>query len=91
MFEHARGAFAAAGIAPYEISSYARPDRQSRHNGLYWSLSPYLGVGASAASFRPLADGTAWRFSDPSSSGRESRPARAKLDPNAVPRSTVSA
>jgi oxygen-independent coproporphyrinogen-3 oxidase len=65
MFEHARGAFAAAGILPYEISSYARPDRQSRHNRLYWSLSPYLGVGASAASFRPLADGTAWRFSDP--------------------------
>lgn len=65
MFEHARAAFAAAGILPYEISSYARPDRQSRHNRLYWSLSPYLGVGASAASFRPLADGTAWRFSDP--------------------------
>ena len=65
MFEHARGAFAAAGIVPYEISSYARRDRQSRHNRLYWSLSPYLGVGASAASFRPLADGTAWRFSDP--------------------------
>ena len=65
MFEHARGTFAAAGIVPYEISSYARRDRQSRHNRLYWSLSPYMGVGASAASFRPLADGTAWRFSDP--------------------------
>ena len=65
MFEHARGAFAAAGILPYEISSYARRDRQSRHNRLYWSLSPYMGVGAAAASFRPLADGTAWRFSDP--------------------------
>jgi oxygen-independent coproporphyrinogen-3 oxidase len=65
MFEHARGAFAAAGLVPYEISSYARPGRQSRHNRLYWALGPYLGVGASAASFRPLADGTAWRFSDP--------------------------
>jgi len=65
MFEHARGAFAAAGLAPYEISSYAAPGRRSRHNGLYWSLAPYLGVGASAASFRPLADGSAWRFSDP--------------------------
>jgi len=65
MFEHVRGAFAAAGLTPYEVSSYARPDRQSRHNRLYWSLAPYLGVGASAASLRPLADGTAWRFSDP--------------------------
>ena len=65
MFQHARAAFAAGGLAPYEVSSYARPGRQSRHNRLYWSLSPYLGVGASAASFRPLDDGTAWRFSDP--------------------------
>jgi oxygen-independent coproporphyrinogen III oxidase len=65
MFEHARRAFAAAGIEPYEISSYARRDRQSRHNRLYWALNPYLGVGASAASFRPLDDGTAWRFSSP--------------------------
>ena len=65
MFEHARGAFAAAGIIPYEVSSYARPDRQSRHNRLYWSLGPYLGVGASAASFRPLDDGSGWRFSNP--------------------------
>jgi oxygen-independent coproporphyrinogen-3 oxidase len=65
MFEHARAAFAAAGLLPYEISSYARPGRRSRHNRLYWALRPYLGVGASAASFRPLDDGSAWRFSDP--------------------------
>jgi oxygen-independent coproporphyrinogen-3 oxidase len=65
MFEHARAAFAAAGLAPYEISSYARPGRRSRHNRLYWSLHPYLGAGASAASFRPLDDGGGWRFSDP--------------------------
>jgi oxygen-independent coproporphyrinogen-3 oxidase len=65
MFEHARAAFAAAGLAPYEISSYGRPGRRSRHNRLYWALHPYLGVGASAASFRPLDDGSAWRFSDP--------------------------
>jgi len=65
MFEHARAALTAAGRIPYEVSSYARDGRQSRHNRLYWSLNPYLGVGASAASLRPLADGSAWRFSDP--------------------------
>ena len=65
MFEHARAAFAAAGLAPYEVSSYACPGRRARHNRLYWSLAPYLGVGASAASFRPLADGGGWRFSNP--------------------------
>jgi oxygen-independent coproporphyrinogen-3 oxidase len=62
---HARAAFAAAGLEPYEISSYARAGRRSRHNQLYWALAPYLGLGASAASFRPLADGTGWRFSNP--------------------------
>jgi oxygen-independent coproporphyrinogen-3 oxidase len=50
---------------PYEVSSYARPGRRARHNQLYWSLGPYLGVGASAASFRPLAEGGGWRFSNP--------------------------
>jgi oxygen-independent coproporphyrinogen-3 oxidase len=65
MFEHTRAALAAAGLAPYEVSSYARPGRRARHNGLYWAGAPYLGVGASAASFRPLADGTGWRFSNP--------------------------
>ncbi len=65
MFEHARAAFAAAGLPPYEVSSYASPGRRARHNQLYWSLAPYLGVGASAASFRPLGDGGGWRFSNP--------------------------
>ena len=65
MFEHARAAFAAAGLAPYEVSSYARSGRRARHNQLYWSLAPYLGAGASAASFRPLGDGGGWRFSNP--------------------------
>ncbi len=65
MFEHARAAFAAAGLPPYEVSSYARPGRRARHNQLYWALAPYLGLGASAASFRPLADGGGWRFSNP--------------------------
>jgi oxygen-independent coproporphyrinogen-3 oxidase len=65
MFEHARAALEAAGFAHYEISSYARPGHRARHNGLYWTGAPYLGVGASAASFRPLADGSGLRFSNP--------------------------
>jgi oxygen-independent coproporphyrinogen III oxidase len=65
MFEDARSTLAAAGLPPYEVSSYARPGRRARHNGLYWTGSPYLGLGASASSFRPLADGTGWRFTNP--------------------------
>jgi oxygen-independent coproporphyrinogen-3 oxidase len=64
MQEHVRDALAAAGFAQYEVSSHARPGRRAVHNGLYWTGAPYLGVGASAASFRPLADGTGWRFSN---------------------------
>ena len=65
MQETVRDALAAAGFAQYEVSSHARPGRRAVHNSLYWTGAPYLGVGASAASFRPLADGTAWRFSNP--------------------------
>ena len=40
-----------AGLKQYEISNFARPGRESRHNLLYWRNESYLGVGASAASF----------------------------------------
>jgi oxygen-independent coproporphyrinogen-3 oxidase len=60
-----RDALAAHGLGQYEVSSYARPGRRAVHNTLYWTGAPYLGVGASAASFRPLADGTGWRFTNP--------------------------
>jgi oxygen-independent coproporphyrinogen-3 oxidase len=69
MFEDAGAALAAAGLPRYEVSSYARPDRRARHNSLYWSGAPYLGLGASAASFRPLADGAGWRFRNARSTG----------------------
>lgn len=41
----------AAGFRHYEVSNYARPDRESRHNSAYWSAVPYLGVGPSAHGF----------------------------------------
>jgi oxygen-independent coproporphyrinogen-3 oxidase len=56
-----------AGYEHYEISSYALPGRRSTHNSLYWSLGAYLGLGVSAASFRPLADGQGWRITNPRS------------------------
>lgn len=65
MQEAVRDALGAAGFTQYEVSSHARPGRRAVHNSLYWTGAPYLGLGASAASFRPLADGTAWRFSNP--------------------------
>ena len=41
----------AAGYRQYEISNYALPGRESRHNSAYWSREPYLGFGAGAHSF----------------------------------------
>ncbi len=39
------------GIERYEISNFARPGHESRHNLKYWKLEPYLGFGADAHSF----------------------------------------
>ena len=41
---------AQAGYAQYEISNFARPGFQSRHNLKYWMGQPYLGLGAAAHS-----------------------------------------
>jgi oxygen-independent coproporphyrinogen-3 oxidase len=39
---------AGAGFGHYEVSAYARPGWQCRHNVLYWQFGDYLGVGAGA-------------------------------------------
>ena len=39
---------AAAGIPAYEISNYARPGQESRHNLTYWRYGDYAGVGPGA-------------------------------------------
>ena len=51
-----------AGFAQYEISNFARPDRESRHNLKYWRRSPYLGLGPAAHSFLSPAGREAARF-----------------------------
>ena len=38
------------GYRQYEISNYARPGRESRHNLKYWERGDYLGLGLGAAS-----------------------------------------
>jgi oxygen-independent coproporphyrinogen III oxidase len=39
------------GIHRYEISNFAKPGFESRHNLKYWRREPYLGFGADAHSF----------------------------------------
>jgi oxygen-independent coproporphyrinogen III oxidase len=40
----------AGGIPQYEISNFARPDAESRHNLKYWTRQPYVGFGVDAHS-----------------------------------------
>ena len=40
----------AAGYQHYEVSAYAQPQRQARHNLNYWQFGDYLGIGAGAHS-----------------------------------------
>jgi oxygen-independent coproporphyrinogen-3 oxidase len=47
----------AAGVRQYEISNFARPGQESRHNLKYWTRQPYLGFGVDAHSML-LATGT---------------------------------
>ena len=47
----------AAGVGQYEISNFARPGRQSRHNLKYWTRQPYLGFGLDAHSLLPAMRG----------------------------------
>ncbi len=48
MYDLASHILAAAGYRQYEISNWARPGHESRHNQVYWTDGDYLGIGAGA-------------------------------------------
>ena len=51
LFEITIATLTGAGYEHYEISNYAQPGKQSRHNLNYWVDGEYIGLGAGASSF----------------------------------------
>jgi len=49
-YELADDLFTAAGLANYEVSNWARPGHECRHNVLYWQQGDYRGFGSAAHS-----------------------------------------
>ncbi|PSB54857.1 coproporphyrinogen III oxidase [Chamaesiphon polymorphus CCALA 037] len=77
MYRTAQQILSGAGYAHYEISNYAKPGSQCRHNLTYWQNRPYYAFGMGAASnlenyrftrprktqeyYQWIADGCNWR------------------------------
>ena len=51
MYEAALPLLERAGFVHYEVSNWARPGHESRHNLVYWRNEAYLGAGAGAHSY----------------------------------------
>jgi oxygen-independent coproporphyrinogen III oxidase len=58
MMRATRQRLAEAGLRAYEISNYARPGEECRHNLLYWNGGDYVALGPSGASH---VQGRRWR------------------------------
>ena len=85
-YEHAEAVLTAAGYAWEEISNWARPGHECRHNHLYWEQGDYVGIGSAAHSHR---DGTRWwnvrtpdRYIDAVEAGRSPEAGREELTPD---------
>jgi oxygen-independent coproporphyrinogen-3 oxidase len=50
MYALAAKVLGSSGYSHYEISNYAKPGFESRHNLIYWNSDDYIGVGAAAHS-----------------------------------------
>ena len=48
LYEVTEALMAAAGMPSYEVSNYAAPGQECRHNLLYWNFEDYIGIGPGA-------------------------------------------
>lgn len=78
MHQQGESLLAAAGYGQYEVSAYAQPGRECRHNRNYWEFGDYLGIGAGAHGKLSDAGGQIWRTA-------KQRHPRAYLDSSGTP------
>lgn len=62
MYRVAEEVFAARGLGHYEVSNYAAPGQESRHNQHYWRGGAYVGLGAGAVGCLDAGPGRARRW-----------------------------
>ena len=83
-YDAADDALAAAGLANYEISNWAREGHECRHNAVYWSGGDYAGFGSAAHAHR--AGRRSWnvrtpdRFVELIEAGRSAESSHESLD-----------
>ncbi|MBL7012724.1 MAG: radical SAM family heme chaperone HemW [Kiritimatiellales bacterium] len=89
MYDHIRKRLADAGFVHYEISNFAKPGFECRHNLLYWTGGEYIGCGPAAHSHW---QGTRWAnvadLDDYCANGPR-REFEERLDPEAKERETL--
>ena len=62
MYDYLVERLKANGFVHYEVSNFALPDYQSKHNSNYWHDIPYIGLGASAHSYN--GEKRSWNICD---------------------------
>lgn len=67
MFDVIEESLLRIGLRKYEISNFARPGFESRHNQSYWNDNAYWGVGLSSHSYAPTFGDYGLRFWNPKS------------------------
>lgn len=78
----------AAGYQRYEVSAFARPGFECRHNRNYWSFGDYLGAGAGAHGKRSYREGAGMRIER---TRKAAQPRLYMADPTATQRLRVDA
>jgi putative oxygen-independent coproporphyrinogen III oxidase len=61
-YEIADARLGAAGLPWYEVSNWARPGDECRHNLLYWHGGEYTAIGCAAHGYTPGSDGSGRRW-----------------------------